>query len=33
MFTVDELWKDNDDLSVFSQDQITPFVTRFSEMS
>ena len=29
MFTVDELWKDNDDLSAFAQDQIAPLVIRF----
>lgn len=29
MFAVDELWKDNDDLSAFAQDQIAPLVIRF----
>jgi hypothetical protein len=29
MFTIDELWKDNDDLSSFDQDQIAPLVIRF----
>ena len=29
MFTVDELWKDNDDLSAFAQEQIAPLVIRF----
>ena len=29
MFTVDELWKDNDYLSAFAQDQLAPLVIRF----
>ena len=33
MFTLDELWKDNDDLSAFSQDLIAPLVRRFSKIS
>ena len=29
MFAVDELWKDNDDLSAFDQDQIAPLAIKF----
>ena len=29
MFTVDELWINNDDLPAFAQDQIAPLVIRF----